>query len=156
MRLRILTVGGDKEPWLREALSVFEKKISHYAKFEFIQLKASGHARSRAHDKREKESQQLLDRLTDRDYVMLFDEKGAVYDSLVFSQRLVHAAGGAHATVSLVIGGAFGASEALRSRSHEIWSLSELTLSHHITQAVVLEQVYRALTLWKGIPYHNA
>jgi 23S rRNA (pseudouridine1915-N3)-methyltransferase len=54
-----------------------------------------------------------------------------------------------------LIGGAFGFGNEIRERADWTWSLSSMVLNHHVAQAVVLEQVYRAFTIWKNIPYHN-
>jgi 23S rRNA (pseudouridine1915-N3)-methyltransferase len=53
------------------------------------------------------------------------------------------------------VGGAFGFNDELRTRADTVISLSSLILNHHVAQAVVLEQVYRAISIQKNLPYHN-
>jgi len=60
------------------------------------------------------------------------------------------------AAVDFVIGGAGGTAVELRQAADEVWSLSTLTLSHQLVRIVVLEQLYRALTILHGHPYHHA
>ena len=54
-----------------------------------------------------------------------------------------------------MIGGPLGLSEEFRERADVNWSLSELTLPHELARVVLAEQLYRALTLLRGIPYHK-
>lgn len=53
------------------------------------------------------------------------------------------------------VGGAFGFNEEIRKRADAVISLSSFVLNHHVAQAVVLEQVYRAISIQKNLPYHN-
>ena len=57
--------------------------------------------------------------------------------------------------VLILVGGAFGFGPEIRERADWTWSLSPLVFNHHIAQAVVLEQTYRAFAIWKNLPYHN-
>jgi 23S rRNA (pseudouridine1915-N3)-methyltransferase len=59
-------------------------------------------------------------------------------------------------TLSLLIGGPDGLSDACRERANESWSLSPLTLPHALVRVVVAEQLYRAMSLLAGHPYHRA
>ena len=54
-----------------------------------------------------------------------------------------------------VIGGAFGADDALKSRAQFTLKLSDMTLNHHVALVSLLEQIYRAHTIIKNLPYHN-
>ncbi|MCM2280309.1 MAG: 23S rRNA (pseudouridine(1915)-N(3))-methyltransferase RlmH [Bdellovibrionaceae bacterium] len=155
MKLALLTIGGHKEPWLLELSAEYERKIRHFVPFEVIRQKPAKLDRSSGSAKREAESQTLLKSIAKEDLVILCDERGVPLDSLRFSNRLVQAFERGRQRVVVVVGGAFGASEDLRARADWIWSLSPLVLNHHIAQAVALEQLYRALTIWRNIPYHN-
>jgi 23S rRNA (pseudouridine1915-N3)-methyltransferase len=73
----------------------------------------------------------------------------------MFSVKLVKLFERGRPRVVILIGGAFGFGSEIRERADWTWSLSSLVFNHHIAQAAVLEQVYRAFTIWKNIPYHN-
>jgi 23S rRNA (pseudouridine1915-N3)-methyltransferase len=57
--------------------------------------------------------------------------------------------------IVFVVGGAFGFDDRLRTRADEVISLSNFVLNHHVAEAVALEQVYRAISINKNLPYHN-
>jgi len=57
--------------------------------------------------------------------------------------------------VCFVIGGAFGLSQAVLKKSNFIFSLSKLTFTHDMAQFILLEQIYRAIEIWKGSKYHK-
>ncbi len=58
--------------------------------------------------------------------------------------------------LALLIGGPDGLAPACRERADEAWSLSALTLPHALARVVVAEQLYRAMSLLAGHPYHRA
>ena len=76
-----------KEAWFEEAESVYLKKINHYEKFEIQHLKTIKSDRDNAAIKLKFEEQQLLEKLTSDDFVILFDERGRNYDSGAFSEK---------------------------------------------------------------------
>jgi 23S rRNA (pseudouridine1915-N3)-methyltransferase len=59
-------------------------------------------------------------------------------------------------TIIFVIGGAFGFSPEVYDRANELVSLSKMTFSHQMVRMIFLEQLYRALTIRKGEPYHHS
>ncbi len=59
-------------------------------------------------------------------------------------------------TLVLLIGGAYGVSDAVRARAAQVWSLSKLVFPHQLVRLIVAEQVYRAFSILNGSPYHHA
>jgi 23S rRNA (pseudouridine1915-N3)-methyltransferase len=57
--------------------------------------------------------------------------------------------------VAFVVGGAFGVSNEVRARADVRWSLSPLTLTHEMARVVLAEQLYRAYTIVRGVPYQK-
>lgn len=155
MKLALLSIGSEKESWYQEARGEYAKKISHFLSFEEIRLKPKSKERGQAAEKRELESAALLKSLSEKDYVILLDEKGKTFASKDFSHQLTKSLEKGKARVVFVLGGAFGASEELKKRADETWSLSSMTMNHLVAHVVLLEQIYRALTIVRGISYHN-
>jgi 23S rRNA (pseudouridine1915-N3)-methyltransferase len=58
--------------------------------------------------------------------------------------------------LALLIGGPDGLAVSCRERADQSWSLSPLTLPHGLVRVVVAEQIYRAMSLLAGHPYHRA
>ena len=137
MDLGLWYLQTSKEPWLTEAQQVYTKKLQGFAKFELVALKSPNLARGQQAQKSEVESELILKKLSGKERLILFDEK-AWKPKFVF-----------------VIGGAFGFSDALKAKANLRISLSNLTMNHHVAQLMALEQLYRAFSIWKGLPYHN-
>ena len=155
-QLALLYVQGAKEPFAQEAEAVYTKKISPMVRFSIVNVRAPSLDGESAPEKIKRESEKLLKQISPQDYVILFDESGrAAEGSEEFSRRIVKALGSGRTRTVCVIGGAFGVDESVRTRADLTLSLSRLTFNHHIAKVVVLEQVYRALTIWKGLPYHH-
>jgi 23S rRNA (pseudouridine1915-N3)-methyltransferase len=156
MKLRLLYIQSSKEPWAEAAEAIYAKKLRAFGQFEALALKAKSHARAAAELKRSEESQLLASRLEPHEINVLFDERGKSFSSSEsfsgqFQQMLETSK-----RINLFIGGAYGVDARLHQQFHFIWSFSGLTMNHHLAKTVALEQVYRAMTIIKGIPYHNA
>lgn len=155
MKLAFVFVGGQKEPWLTELTASYEKKLNYFFKTEVTRVKASQLARAAAEVKLKQECQSILTLLQPQDFVVLCDELGRSYSSQKFSAQFVRWCESQKSRIVFVIAGAFGANDELKKRANAQLSLSELTFNHHLAQALILEQVYRAISIWKNLPYHN-
>lgn len=155
MKLAFVFVGGHKEEWLTSLAGEYEAKLKPFCPVEIIRLKPTKQARASSAQKLEEESDSILRAIKKDDLVVLCDERGEMPDSRKFSAKLVKLFERGKPRVVIVVGGAFGFSPELRARADWTWSLSPLVFNHHVAQAVVLEQVYRAFAIWKNLPYHN-
>ncbi len=155
MKLKLLTIESSSPPWFAEISQEYEKKISRFVTFEIRRLKAKDLARAAAKDKKEQESKELLLKIESGDFVILLDEKGKDLDTEKFKNQLIQNVEGGVKQITFVVGGAYGSSEVLKKRANQIWKLSDLTMNHFVAQLVTLEQIYRTMTIWKGVPYHN-
>lgn len=155
MKLAFVFVGGGKEAWLEELTSEYQAKLKPFVSVEIIRLKPSKQARESAQKKLAEETADLLRVLKKDDLLILCDERGDAVSSRKFSAKLVSLFERGRPRVVIMIGGAFGFSDEIRKRADWTWSLSTMVFNHHIAQAVVLEQVYRAFAIWKNLPYHN-
>lgn len=155
-RLEVLTVSEGKEEWLSTLQSVYLKKINHFFKFAISNVKPYREARGQTQDKILKEGETLLKKIDMKDYVIVCDEKGKTYSTLQFSQKMeILLEQVASRKIVFIVGGAYGLSEDVKARAQETLQLSTLVMNHHLAQAVLLEQLYRAMTIIKHIPYHN-
>lgn len=155
MKLAFVFVGGGKEAWLEELTSSYQAKLKPFVQVEIIRLKPSKQARESAAKKLADETAELMRVLKKDDLLILCDERGDAVTSRKFSAKLVSMFERGRPRVVIMIGGAFGFSDEIRKRADWTWSLSTMVFNHHIAQAVVLEQVYRAFAIWKNLPYHN-
>ena len=94
-------------------------------------------------------------KLDARDYVVVMDERGANLSSPELSNKLSAVIESSRQIV-IVIGGAYGVSDATRVRADLIWSLSKLVFPHELVRVLLAEQVYRAQEIASGGKYHHA
>ncbi|MDB5512101.1 MAG: rRNA ((1915)-N(3))-methyltransferase RlmH [Enterovirga sp.] len=113
---------------------------------------AEGRARS-APERQAEEAAAILARVGDARLVA-FDERGASQSSEDFAGQ-VRAWRDEGAGLALAIGGPDGLSPLVRSRAQLVLSFGRLTLPHQIVRILVVEQLYRALTILAGHPYHR-
>lgn len=104
---------------------------------------------------KKREGELILKNLQASDYVVLLDEKGKKFSSVEFAEFIAKKMSASVKRLVFVTGGAYGFSEEMNKRAHDKISLSPMTFSHQVVRLVFAEQLYRALTIIKGLPYHN-
>ncbi len=151
MGMLFLFVGRTKEGFIREGIEKYSALAGRYAPLEVREIKGAGPKdRSGAV---EKEGEALLARLLPGDYVFALDERGKNPGSVEFAGELRRLLDSGRRIV-FALGGPFGMSDALKGRADRLLSLSRMTLTHEMARLVLMEQVYRALTIIKGKAYH--
>ena len=156
MQVVLLTIHSKKENWVVEAEEFYTKKLKAFFKFEIEKIRAAGGERASAEENKKREGEKLLSRIDKSDWVIALDEKGQTFEnSRKFSQEFLKVIEKSPTRIVFVLGGAFGLSDAVKERAQKSWSLSPLTMSHWVAQTSFLEQLFRAMTLIKGLPYHN-
>ena len=103
-----------------------------------------------------KEAKQVLEKLKADDQLILLDERGKMMSSTDWAADLEQRQMNNQKRVVYLIGGAYGFDELLYQRANAMMSMSKLTFSHQIIRLLFLEQLYRAFTIIKGLPYHHA
>lgn len=132
------------------------KRLSHYVSFDMVVLPDIKQAKSLSEEQiKVREGQQFLDKIQPQDTVLLLDERGKQFDSLEFSNYIQEQfnRGGKH--IFFLVGGPYGFSEAIYQRANGKISLSKMTFSHQMIRLFFIEQLYRAMTILKGEPYHH-
>ena len=87
--------------------------------------------------------------------MILLAIEGKERSSEEFSQRLDQLALGGNSEIVFIIGGSDGASDTVRARANETLSFGRITMPHNLARVVLLEQVYRAIKISRGEPYHK-
>ena len=152
MRVRVIVVGRAAGP-LRDAIQGYESRAGRYWPLEVVEVRAEP-ARGRPETEvRRLEAERVAAQA--RGVLVVLDERGRHFTSAEFS-RWLHLCRERAEDVSLVIGGAFGVDDSLRTRAALLLSVSPWTLSHDLARLVLAEQLYRAGTIVRGEPYHKA
>ncbi len=156
MKITFLTVGKTDTPFVKEGLDMYEKRIRHYIGYQRIEIpELKGAGALGKEQVKEKEGELILKQISDRDEVILLDERGEKFTSVTWAQNLEKKMVSGIKNLVFVVGGAYGFSEKVYQRSNGKLSLSDMTFSHQIIRIFFAEQLYRAFTIIKGEPYHN-
>ena len=158
MNIRILCVGKIKDSFRKEEINEYVKRLSRYCKisiFEVDDCKLKDNASPKEEEMvLKEEGNKLLKLINKDDYVLLMDLHGKEIDSIKFS-TLIDQISLTHSTIDVVIGGSLGLSDELRKRANYLLCLSKMTLTHMMTRAIILEQIYRAFKILKNETYHK-
>ncbi|HRW58875.1 MAG TPA: 23S rRNA (pseudouridine(1915)-N(3))-methyltransferase RlmH [Chlamydiales bacterium] len=140
LKVKIYTIGKNKEPWLQEALDEYQKRLTGKLFFDWIIVKNN------------QSLEKSLEKLPS--YIVL-DPNGQSYDSEGFSKFFFETMEQYHCEINLVIGGAEGLLKPVIKKASHAISLSKLTFTHQITRIILLEQIYRAFQIQLGTNYHK-
>jgi 23S rRNA (pseudouridine1915-N3)-methyltransferase len=151
MPIRILAVGKKHETWVAEGIERYERRLKRPFLCDWVFLPHSAREGIAA---RQDESERLLSRLPDSEYVILLDERGKMVDSPALS-RLLLTPLESSINVTIIIGGAYGVDATIHERANVVWSLSPLVFPHQLVRLILIEQLYRAQEIAAGNPYHH-
>jgi len=157
MKITLYLCGKTIKPFLIEGLRMYSERISHFIVFELITMPdVRKRGKMSEMEFKKKEGEVILKRLKRNDILILLDEHGTIYNSMEFSSYLEKQLLLGQKQLNFLIGGPFGFSQDIYNRSNGRISLSRMTFSHQLIRLIFLEQLYRAFTIMKGLPYHNS
>ncbi len=154
MKLCIRAVGRSSCRWATLATEQYAPRIQHSFALRQEWVKTQAFKGDAEHVKQQ-EGKRLLKGLSARERLIALDERGLAVDTQGFSKLIGDLQLQGVTEVVFVIGGAYGLSDEVRKKAHKTLQLSSLVLNHEVARVVLIEQLYRALTLLKGIPYHH-
>lgn len=159
MRLAIIAVGRLKDGPERELCERYRERALGLGRGlglsgpEIVEI-AEGKGR-RSDERKREEAAAILAKLNPG-LVIALDERGRSLGSEAFAAKLAAARDAGTAAASLVIGGADGLAEEIRGRAEITLAFGALTIPHQLVRVLALEQLYRAMTIIAGHPYHRA
>ncbi len=149
-------MGKTRFPFIREGLDEYLKRLRRYTDFSIRELPDLKNTGSWPQAKfMEEEGKSILRALSARDFVVLLDERGKEMDSIGFAEFLERQHRDSVKNMVFVIGGAYGFSPEVYERGNMKLSLSKMTFSHQVIPLFFIEQLYRAYTIIRGVPYHH-
>lgn len=156
MRLRFLWIGKTRNAELAELEQTYLKRISHYFPTEVSVVPEQKKDRSEQVKARfDREAESVAKRLGTADYVIVLDQRGKEFSSEEMAAFFEDLASRAVGQVTFIVGGHLGVPEQIRRMAQFTWSLTRLTLPHEIARVVMLEQVYRSISITRNLPYHK-
>ncbi len=156
MKIVMLTIGKTRSDIMAEGIGMYIDRINHYMPVEIRELpdvkttKALTEARQK-----ELEGQMIIDFLMPGDAMILLDERGRELTSREFSTFISKRMASGLKRLVMVIGGPYGFSPAVYERADGKVSLSRMTFPHEMARLILSEQIYRAMTILRGEPYHH-
>ena len=156
MTVKLIYIGKTGKSFLVEGEKEYTKRLKRYIKFETVELPVIKNAKKMSFQElKSKEGIQILSKLSNEDRVFLLDEKGKEFDSVGLSKFMQKQFNIGGQSIVFVIGGPYGFSDEVYQRASGKVSLSKLTFSHQMIRMFFIEQLYRAMTIIKGEPYHH-
>lgn len=156
MKIVLISVGLMKDAPLKELAERYSSRIPYYMPFETHIIPDISALRNATEDVRKtKEGEAILGKINSGDFVVLFDEKGKEQTSREFAKFIESKALSLSRNLVFIIGGPYGFSKQLYDRADALLSLSRMTFTHEMARTLALEQIYRAMTIIRGEPYHH-
>jgi 23S rRNA (pseudouridine1915-N3)-methyltransferase len=156
MKCRLLAAGTRLPSWINEGFAEYQKRLRTPLSLELHEISVA--TRRAGEDTKkavQREGADMVALLGKDDYVVALEIGGKAMSTEQLSQWLKGRLQEGR-PLALLIGGPDGLSEGCRQRADFSWSLSALTLPHALVRVVLAEQIYRAMSLLAGHPYHRA
>lgn len=155
IKITLIQMGKNHFKFVEEGFAEFNKRLTHYCKFECKTFELPTKLKSKdAEATKKAEAEIILKQIKPTDFIILLDENGKTYNSVQFAKQLEKLST-QYSHVIFIIGGAFGFDESVYKRANHQLSISAFTFSHQLIRLIFIEQLYRAFTIIKGEPYHH-
>lgn len=156
MKTVICVTGATRTPYLSEGIKVYTDRLRHYMPCEMLTLPdvraTKGMTEAR---QKQAEGAQILAALQPGDHLCLLDERGKEMTSREFAAWIDTRMVSGLKRLVITIGGPYGFSDEVYARADSKLSLSRMTFSHEMVRLFIAEQLYRAMTILRGEPYHH-
>ena len=157
MKIKLICIGKTGKGFLVDGENEYLNRLKHYVNIERIEIPDLKNAKKLSIEQiKSLEGKEIMSKINPGEQLILLDDKGKDFTSekfAVFIQKKFNQGGKA---LVFVIGGAYGFSKEVYDRSDSLLSLSKMTFSHQMIRMIFFEQVYRAMTILKGEPYHHS
>lgn len=159
MNITIVSVGKLKEKYLKMGIDEYAKRLSSYAKIDFIEVPDEKAPEQLSEADMEivkrKESERILAKINDGTYVIALALDGKMKTSEQMAADIDALMTYGKSKVAFVIGGSLGLHDDVLRRADEKLCFGKMTLPHQLMKLVLVEQIYRSFRIIKGEPYHK-
>lgn len=155
MKVNILVVGKNKDEFVNLAEKEYLKRLQSFLTVNLVVIPINKiNPKTEIEKAKNLESDKILKRIPERSYVIALDENGKSFTSLDFANHLNNLFASQNKPLYFIIGGPYGLGNSVKCRCDELFSLSKMTFTHQMIRIILLEQIYRAMTIIKGKKYH--
>ena len=156
MKIALLVIGKTDKTYFVDAIKEYADRLQHYVPFELIVIPDLKNAKNiPEQQQKEKEGDLILKNIQLGDELVLLDERGKEFTSLKFADYMARKMQTVSKRLVFVIGGPYGFSEEAYKKAKESETLSRMPFSHQMVRLDFVEQLYRAMTILRGEPYHH-
>lgn len=156
MKFRLVCVGRITETWLQAGIDEYTNRVRRYLPLETVELKEEKGGKGT--DPRyllPREGARILGKTSPAAFAIVLDEKGERLGSEMLAELLNRHMVRGTPELAWILGGPYGLDDTVRERGDLLLSLSPMTFTHQMARLVLLEQIYRGLTILRNEPYHN-
>ena len=156
MKVKFICIGKTGKDFLIAGEQEYLKRLKHYIDIDRIEIPDIKNAKKLSVDQiKELEGKEILDKISQGEQVVLLDENGTNFSSVEFSNFMQQKFNQGGKGLVFVVGGAYGFSKEVYDTATSKISFSKMTFSHQMIRMIFFEQIYRAMTILKGEPYHH-
>ena len=156
MKIQLIVTGRTRDEALAQLTQHYTRRVQHYVPFELVELPDVRTTRATTEAaQKEAEGVQMLKVVQPGDFVVLLDEHGRQMTSREFAGFIDRKMSTLQRNLIFIVGGPYGFSPDMRSRADSLLGLSAMTFSHEMVRPFFVEQIYRAMTILRGEPYHH-
>lgn len=146
MKVVIISVGKAHDISLKESINEYTKRTYNMFSTEWLLLPTSTI---------DGEAKGILSHLKKEDYVILLDEEGSDMTSIALAEFIAEKTNDSTKRMVFIIGGAYGVNAEVKKRANYIWRLSKLVFPHMLVRLILIEQLYRSISILEGGKYHH-
>ena len=152
----LIVVGKTTDKRFEAITQEYIERIRHYIPFTVEVIPELKNTKGLSQDEQKKREGELIQKnLQPGDYIVLLDEHGSERSSMDFASWIQKKMAAGPKRLVFIVGGPNGFSDAIHQKCNEEISLSHMTLSHQMIRMFFVEQIYRAMTILNGEPYHH-
>ena len=156
MKAILLTVGKTNDANFKKSIEEYQNRLKHYIQFEIEELPELKNTKALSEEEqKQKEGEMIAKQLETGDEVILLDDKGIEFTSMQYADWIRKKMSSGQKRLIFVVGGPYGFSQDIYKRANGKISLSKMTFSHQMVRLIFVEQLYRAMTILNGEPYHH-
>ncbi len=156
MKITVLCIAKTSDSYLLTGMNEFQKRLKHFIKLDWVELPEVKNRKNLQKEQLLKMEEALfLKNIQSTDALFLLDENGKEFTSRKFSEFLDKKMIESTSNLVFLIGGPYGFSQGMYQRAQGKISLSKMTFTHQMIRLLFLEQLYRAFSILRNLPYHH-
>lgn len=159
MKITLITVGKIKEPFYRDAIAEYSKRLSRYCRLEIIQVAdektPEGASQLQEQQILDREGERILAQIKEGAYVIALAIRGEQLTSEELADKINRLGISGQSQLTMIIGGSLGLARGVLARADYQLSFSPMTFPHQLMRVILLEQIYRSYRIIHQEPYHK-